>query len=130
MNWFGPLRSQLQIAATYNLCYNAAVMARQGVGCVVSLDGLVDTSEESPLCFRPLSPAIGRDWMWCGRNTRSFPRRRSSFWTGSGSASPAPAAPAECPFRGNGPSCAAGWLRHTAPGRRRMHRSLQSMHNY
>lgn len=66
MNWFGPLRSQLQIAATYNLCYNAAVMARQGVGCVVSLDGLVDTSEESLLCFRPLSPAIesGLDVVW------------------------------------------------------------------
>lgn len=66
MDWFGSLRSGLQIAGTYNLCYNAAVMARQGVGCVVSLDGLANTSEESPLCFRPLSPAIesGLDLVW------------------------------------------------------------------
>ena len=30
-------------------------MAKQGVGCVVSLDKLVDTSEGSLLCFQPLS---------------------------------------------------------------------------
>lgn len=64
--WFGPLWNDLHVAATYNLCYNAAVMARQGVGCVVSLKGLADTSDESPLVFRPLSPALesGLDVVW------------------------------------------------------------------
>lgn len=64
--WFGPLWNDLNVAATYNLCYNAAVMARQGVGCVVSLEGLADTSAESPLVFRPLYPALesGLDVVW------------------------------------------------------------------
>ena len=64
--WFGPYWGRLNIVATFNLCYNAAVMARQGVGYVLSLDKLVDTSQESPLCFRPLSPPLesGLDLVW------------------------------------------------------------------
>lgn len=48
----------LQIAATYNLLYNASLMVEDGIGCAISFDKLVDTSENSPLCFRPLSPQI------------------------------------------------------------------------
>lgn len=64
--WFGPAWGSLNIVTTFNLCYNAAVMARQGVGYVVSLDKLVDTSEDSPLCFRPLHPKLesGLDVVW------------------------------------------------------------------
>lgn len=56
--WFGPAWGSLNIVATFNLCYNAAAMAKQGVGYVLSLDKLVDTSESSPLCFRPLYPHL------------------------------------------------------------------------
>ena len=64
--WFGPYWGRLNIVATFNLCYNAAVMARQGVGYVLSLDKLVDASQESPLCFRPLSQPLesGLDLVW------------------------------------------------------------------
>lgn len=48
----------LQIAATYNLIYNASLMVEDGIGCAISFDHLVDTSARSPLCFRPLSPEI------------------------------------------------------------------------
>lgn len=48
----------LQIAATYNLLYNASLMVEDGIGCAISFDKLVDTSESSTLCFRPLSPTI------------------------------------------------------------------------
>lgn len=48
----------LQIAATYNLLYNASLMVEDGIGCAISFDKLVDTSESSTLCFRPLSPEI------------------------------------------------------------------------
>ena len=66
VEWFGPSWSRLNIVTTFNLCYNAAVMARQGLGYVVSLDKLVDTSPASPLCFRPLRPALesGLDIVW------------------------------------------------------------------
>ena len=64
--WFGDLWKDLTVAATYNLIYNAAVMVKDGLGCVISLDGLADTSAESPLCFRPLEPALeaGIDVVW------------------------------------------------------------------
>ena len=66
VKWFGSLWEELNIVTTFNLCYNAAVMAKQGVGCVVSLDKLVDTSEDSPLCFLPLDPPLesGLDVVW------------------------------------------------------------------
>ena len=64
--WFGPAWRELNIAATFNLRYNAAVMAKQGVGYVVSLDKLVDTSAASPLCFLPFRPQLesSLDLVW------------------------------------------------------------------
>lgn len=56
--WFGDEWENLNIVTTFNLCYNAAVMAKQGIGYVVSLDKLIDTSNESPLCFRPFAPRL------------------------------------------------------------------------
>ena len=52
--------------ATFNLVYNAAVMVKKGVGYAITLDKLVDTSDESELCFRPLSPRLesGLDFVW------------------------------------------------------------------
>ena len=54
--WLKRDREQLNIAATYNLLYNASLMVEEGVGYALCLDGLVRTDAESPLCFRPLKP--------------------------------------------------------------------------
>ena len=64
--WFGDEWKNLHIVTTFNLVYNAAIMAKQGIGYVVTLDKLADTSDSSPLCFRPLSPKIesGLDIVW------------------------------------------------------------------
>ena len=64
--WFGDEWKHLNIVTTFNLVYNAAIMAKQGIGYVVSLDKLADTSETSPLCFRPLAPKLesGLDIVW------------------------------------------------------------------
>lgn len=64
--WFGPAWGKLNIVATFNLLYNAAALAKQGIGYVVSLDRLADTSPESPLCFLPLEPRLesGLDLVW------------------------------------------------------------------
>lgn len=41
-------------------------MVKAGIGYAVTLDKLVDTSEESELCFRPLKPKLesGLDIVW------------------------------------------------------------------
>ena len=44
--------------ATYNLIYNASLMVAAGVGCALCICCIANTSEESPLTFRPLEPAL------------------------------------------------------------------------
>lgn len=56
--WLGMEFEKLNIVASYNLVYNAAIMAEEGLGYVLTLDKLVNTSENSRLCFRPLSPKM------------------------------------------------------------------------
>lgn len=66
LDWFGEKFDNLNIVATYNLVYNAAIMVKAGVGAAVTLDKLVNTSTDSELCFRPLSPKLesGLDIVW------------------------------------------------------------------
>lgn len=76
--WFGKDFEKLNIVATYNLLFNAALLVEQGVGYILSLDGLINNMN-SDLCFRPLSPALesGLNIVW--KNIRSFPRPPKSF---------------------------------------------------
>lgn len=64
--WFGLLWNQLNIVTPLSLCYSAAVMAKQGVDYMISLDKLADISAESPLCSRPLEPRLesNPDLVW------------------------------------------------------------------
>lgn len=64
--WLGQAFERLDIAATYNLVYNAAIMVEQGMGCALTLDHLVDTMEPNGLCFRPLQPKVevGLNLIW------------------------------------------------------------------
>jgi DNA-binding transcriptional LysR family regulator len=55
---FGEKIDALNITATLNLAYNGSVLVREGLGYVLTFDKLVDTSEESELCFRPLIPKL------------------------------------------------------------------------
>lgn len=56
--WFGEDGARLNIAATYNLIYNAALMVEEGIGYAITLDKLVNVTEHSDLCFRPLTPRV------------------------------------------------------------------------
>lgn len=49
---------QLHIVTTFDLIYNASIMVKKGFGYALSFDKLIDTSEESDLCFRPLLPEL------------------------------------------------------------------------
>jgi DNA-binding transcriptional LysR family regulator len=56
--WLGTDSETLNVAATYNLIYNAALMVESGLGYAICINNLANTSTESPLCFRPLYPEI------------------------------------------------------------------------
>ena len=64
--WFGDDFDHLDIVTTYNLMYNAAIMVETGMGYAITLDKLANTSETSPICFRPLSPRLeaGLNIVW------------------------------------------------------------------
>lgn len=66
IEWFRGKYEEMNTVATFNLVYNAAVMVKKGVGYAITLDKLVDTSSESELCFRQLSPKLesGLDIVW------------------------------------------------------------------
>lgn len=80
LDWFGDKYNDLNIAATYNLIFNAAIMVKAGVGTAVTLDKLADTSKESGLCFRPLSPKLesGLDIVW--KKNQVFSPAAKLFW--------------------------------------------------
>jgi DNA-binding transcriptional LysR family regulator len=56
--WLKKDYDKLNIVATYNLVYNASLMVEEGLGYALCLDKLVNTSEGSRLCFRPLKPKM------------------------------------------------------------------------
>ncbi len=56
--WLGREPSRLNIAATYNLIFNASLLVDEGLGYAVGLDKIINTTGESSLCFRPLKPEL------------------------------------------------------------------------
>lgn len=66
IEWFQGEFENLNTVATFNLVYNAAIMVKSGIGYAITLDKLVNTSQESELCFRPLNPKLesGLDVVW------------------------------------------------------------------
>lgn len=56
--WFGNLYRQVNFVGTYNLYYNASLIAKNSKILILSYDRLANTSEDFGLVFRPLSPAL------------------------------------------------------------------------
>lgn len=77
--WFRRDLEDLDVVATYNLLYNAALLARQGIGVVVSLEGIVETGEGSGLAFRPLEPPMSADIFVAWKRYQSFSPAAEAF---------------------------------------------------
>ena len=77
--WFHRDLEDLDVVATYNLLYNAAPLARRGIGVVVSLEGIVDASEGSGLAFRPLEPALSADIFIAWKRYQTFSPAAEAF---------------------------------------------------
>lgn len=55
-SWLKRDIAELEIVATYNLLFNASLMVEEGLGYAIGFDKIINTSGNSTLCFRPLSP--------------------------------------------------------------------------
>lgn len=64
--WIGAGKSSLDIAATYNLAFNAGQLVREKVGYALALDRLAATGPGTGLEFRPLDPPLTSviDFAW------------------------------------------------------------------
>ena len=58
LRWFGEMQDDLDIVATYDMLYNAALMTRCGIGYALGFEGIVPTGSGSDLRFLPLEPEL------------------------------------------------------------------------
>ncbi|MER1992569.1 MAG: LysR family transcriptional regulator [Eubacteriales bacterium] len=56
--WCGARVRELHLEGSFRLSYNASLFAKEGLGYLLTLDHLVDTSAVSGLVFRPLTPPL------------------------------------------------------------------------
>lgn len=77
--WIQRDMNRLNITATYNLFYNAALMVEEGIGYMIGIDKLANTSENSNLCFVPLALdyRIHFDLVW--KKYQTFSRASELF---------------------------------------------------
>lgn len=63
--WLGRPTAEMELAGSYNLTYNASIMAQAGLADIVTLDGLINTAG-TDLTFIPLDPPfrIGMHLIW------------------------------------------------------------------
>lgn len=79
--WLGPNMGRYNIVARYNLLFNASVMASKQMGYVIGLDGIVDTSPDSVLCFKPLMPKLESEMGIIWKKERLFSPQAKLFLT-------------------------------------------------
>ena len=56
--WCGDRISELRLEGSFRLSYNGSLFAREGLGYLLTFEHLIDTSPDSGLAFRPLSPKL------------------------------------------------------------------------
>ena len=56
--WAGNHFDCFRLEGSFRLSYNGSTFAREGLGCLLTLEHLIDVSPESGLCFLPLAPTL------------------------------------------------------------------------
>lgn len=77
--WLGYSFERLNIVGTYNLIFNASVMVDEGICCALAINGLINTTGDSNLCFRPLEPEIKADTIIAWKRHPAFSKSAEIF---------------------------------------------------
>lgn len=56
--WCGDKLENLNFTGTINLAFNGGICVSEGLGLMLTFNNLINTSPESNLCFRPLTPKL------------------------------------------------------------------------
>ena len=68
-----PQFEKMNIVTVYNLIYNASLFVEDGVGYAVSFEGLINTTGNSPLTFRPLKNQMSQQGTVIWKKYKVFP---------------------------------------------------------
>ena len=79
VQWMKRNISELDISMTYNLLFNASLLVEEGFGYAVCLDRIINTSGDSKLCFRPLSPTIEIEMYMIWKRYQVFSKPAEKF---------------------------------------------------
>lgn len=102
--WLGRDINECDLIGRFNLSYNASKFVEAGLGASITLGGLTDTSDTSPLRFIPFRPALLSPCYLVWKKARLFNRAAQVFYlflqryvqkafeAGDGSAAPSQAA--------------------------------------
>lgn len=78
--WMKRDISKMNIVTTYDLIYNASHFVKKGFGYALALDKLVNTTGESKLCFRPLTPTLEAGLCIVWKKYQVFSRAAEQFF--------------------------------------------------
>ena len=71
--------SELDIIMTYNLLFNASLLVEEGLGYAICFDRIINTSGDSRLCFRPLTPTIEIEMYMIWKKYQIFSKAAEKF---------------------------------------------------
>ena len=71
--------SELDITMTYNLLFNASLLVEEGLGYAICFDRIINTSGDSKLCFRPLTPKIEVEMYMIWKKYQVFSKPAEKF---------------------------------------------------
>ena len=77
--WMKRRLSELDIIMTYNLLFNASLLVEEGLGYAVCFDRIINTSGDSRLTFRPLSPSIEIEMYMIWKKYQVFSKPAEKF---------------------------------------------------
>ncbi|MBU3874898.1 LysR family transcriptional regulator [Faecalicatena sp. AGMB00832] len=77
--WLKHDLSKLNIIATYNLLFNASLLVEEGLGYAIGLDKIINITENSKLCFRPLMPKVEAELYIIWKKYQVFSKAAEKF---------------------------------------------------
>ena len=77
--WFGDNTENLNIVATYNLIYNASLYVEEGFGYALTLDKLINLTDDSNLCFKPIIPNLKANLVIVWKKYKVFSKVAQKF---------------------------------------------------
>lgn len=79
LKWMGNDFEKLNIVAFFNLIFNASLLVEEGANYAICVNDLVNTTGNSNLCFKPLTPKIALSSVLVWKKYQIFSKPSQKF---------------------------------------------------